>query len=184
VLASMPLLYVIASLGARVFPPSESQFDLFRELLPSGLLDVLAGGLAVVVVAPLAEEILFRGLLLRGTASLVSPSIAIGCCGLLFGASHGALWLVVPLAGLGVLLGGLVWRTRGLGAAWLGHALFNLVAYTELCTTRDVRGARLEEWALRPWVWIPATVLLGWGLARRRRARQEAAAPGSPYFRD
>ena len=184
VVSAMPLLYTMAGAVAQVFPPSEAQLALYRALVPGGWLDVGWGGLAVVVVAPLAEEILFRGLLLRGTASLMSVPIAVVCGGVLFGASHGALWLVLPLAGLGVLLGWLVWRTRGLAAAWLGHALFNLVAYADLCITHDVRGARLEAWATRPWVWIPATAVMLWGLARLRRGLPDATDPGSSYLRD
>ena len=182
--SAVPPLYALSGAVARVFPPPDSQLEIYRALVPRGWIDVLGGGVAVLVVAPLAEEILFRGLLLRAFAGLVWLPIAVLSGGLLFGASHGSLWSFLPLAGLGILLGLLVWRTRALAAAWLGHGLFNLVAYAELCVTHDVRGARLEAWASQPWVWIPATAVLGWGLLHLRRGLPEATSLEAPYLVD
>jgi membrane protease YdiL (CAAX protease family) len=182
--AALPPLYALSGLVSRYFPPPESQLAVYRALVPEGWTDVLGGGLAVLVVAPLAEEILFRGLLLRGFAALVSIPIALVCGAVLFGASHGSLWLFPPLSLLGWLLGLVVWRTRGLAGAWLGHGLFNLVAYADLCITHDIRGARLEAWASRPWVWIPAAAVLGWGLARLRRGLPATTTLDATYLRD
>jgi len=182
--SAVPPLYALSGAVAQVFPPPDSQLEIYRALVPRGWLDVMTGGVAVLVVAPLAEEILFRGLLLRAFAGLVWLPIAVLSGGLLFGASHGSLWSLLPLSGLGILLGLLVWRTRALAAAWLGHGLFNLVAYAELCVTHDVRGARLEAWASQPWVWIPATAVLGWGLLHLRRGLPAQTSLEAPYLVD
>jgi membrane protease YdiL (CAAX protease family) len=182
--ASLPPLYALSALLSRTFPPPETQLEIYRALIPNRAAAVLGGGAAVVVIAPFAEEILFRGLLLRGFAGVVSLPIAVGCSALFFGASHGSLWLFPPLSLLGFLLGLVVWRTGGLAGAWLGHALFNLVAYADLCLTHDVRGARLEALAVRPWVWIPAMVLLGCGLVRLRRGLPAVTPVDVAYLRD
>ncbi len=182
--SALPPVYALAGLVARVFPPPESQLELYRAMIPSGWTDVAGGGIALVVVAPLAEEILFRGLLLRGFAGLMSAPIAIVCGGLLFGASHGSMALLLPLSGLGVLLGAIVWRTRGITATWLGHGLFNLVGYADVCITHDPRGTRFEAWCSAPWVWIPASAVLVWGIVRLRRGLPAEAGPAAPYLRD
>jgi membrane protease YdiL (CAAX protease family) len=182
--AALPPLYALSALLSRVFPPPESQLAIYRALIPANWLAFVGGSAVVLGVAPLAEEILFRGLLLRGFAGVVSLPIAVGCSALLFGVSHGSLWLIPPVTLLGCLLGLLTWRTQGLGAAWLGHALFNSVAYVDLCLTHDVRGARLEAWGLRPWAWIPALVLLGWGLVHLRRGLPAETLAEVHYLRD
>jgi hypothetical protein len=68
-------------------------------------------------------------------------------------------------------LGVLVWRTGKLTAAWLGHGLFNLIAYVDVCLTHDVRSTRLERWSLQPWVLgvsLASLVIVTWVFLRSR----------------
>ncbi len=96
--------------------------------------------LATVIIAPFAEELFFRGLLLKALVRLFTPVLtetrargagvvlAIVLDGLLFGLAHGE-W--VQLAGLGlfgVVLAAISYRTGRLGMNMVSHASFNLVA--------------------------------------------------------
>ena len=59
------------------------------ELFHSGdLWSVLLVGLTAVILAPVLEELLFRGLLLSGLSPLVGPWTAILLTGTLFGLAH------------------------------------------------------------------------------------------------
>jgi len=80
-----------------------------------------------VVLAPVTEELFFRGMLQNYLAGrLRSPAGAIVICGLLFGLIHlPLLSMVVPLAVLGIIIGWWYWRTDSLLQAVLVHALFN-----------------------------------------------------------
>ena len=88
-----------------------------------------------VVVAPIVEEIVFRGLVLRGFASVMNVWVAIGAQAVLFGFAHfdpergaGNIGLVMLLSGVGAALGGAAYLTRRLGASMLAHAILNAIA--------------------------------------------------------
>lgn len=89
---------------------------------------VLAG-----ILAPLTEELLYRGVLLRSLASRVGPAVAVAVQGVIFGVAHvqprlgwGNVTLVVLLSTLGALLGLLARATGRLAPSIVAHSLFNL----------------------------------------------------------
>jgi membrane protease YdiL (CAAX protease family) len=92
--------------------------------------------LVAVVMAPLFEEIVFRGFLFRGLANswgwvwgaLVSAGI--------FGAAHLQLDVFLPLAALGFVL---AWAYHRTGSLWTNitmHSLFNLIAVVAWALSR------------------------------------------------
>jgi membrane protease YdiL (CAAX protease family) len=81
------------------------------------------------VGAPLTEELLFRGLLLGVLRERLGARTAVLLQGALFGVIHGTdPAAIVPLAGLGVVLGALRVRSGSLGPSVLTHAVNNAVA--------------------------------------------------------
>jgi membrane protease YdiL (CAAX protease family) len=78
-------------------------------------------------VAPAAEELFFRGLLLGAIWTTTRRAwLAVGLSGLLFALVHvGQPQTIVPLMTMGVLLGYVRVRYRSLTACVLAHALFN-----------------------------------------------------------
>lgn len=90
-----------------------------------------------VVVAPFAEEIVFRGLVLRGLLGRVGPVSAVLLQAVLFGLAHvdpargpGNIGLVLILSAAGVVLGGAAYVFRRLGPSIVGHAILNGVVVT------------------------------------------------------
>ena len=68
--------------------------------------------IVAVVAAPIVEELIFRGVILRGFASDPPPWLSIGLQGILFGAAHidpirgtGNIGLVMILSTVGIVLG-------------------------------------------------------------------------------
>ncbi|MEI6700421.1 MAG: lysostaphin resistance A-like protein [Actinomycetota bacterium] len=93
--------------------------------------------LCLIVVVPVVEESLFRGLLGRGLLSMARPSrayqvwwlVAVALAdGLLFGIVHGQMHLLLALALFGALLQLLSMRTGRLGMGVFAHAAFNATA--------------------------------------------------------
>lgn len=81
------------------------------------------------LVAPVAEELLFRGILLPFVRDLGRPRLALASTAIVFGLMHGNLAALVPLTCLGWLLGILYIRTGNLLAPITAHALFNFVPF-------------------------------------------------------
>lgn len=91
--------------------------------------------LVVVLVAPLIEELLFRGFLLPGLAAgRTGPAGAIVLTALLFAAVHAQydLFDMSAVLALGLLLGGARWFSGSLWLAYGLHAAVNAVAAAQL----------------------------------------------------
>lgn len=82
---------------------------------------------SLVVIAPFAEESLFRGAFedLLGTA--FNPTVAIFMSALAFSLAHGARSMLLFYFAAGVLFSLLSYRSRSLLPAMLAHATFNLL---------------------------------------------------------
>ena len=93
---------------------------------------VIALGLMAVVAAPIVEELIFRGVVMRGLRSVMPAWLCIGAQGVLFGAAHfdpsrgvGNIGLVIILSSVGVMFGGSAYLLRRLAPTMVAHALFN-----------------------------------------------------------
>ncbi len=82
------------------------------------------------LISPLAEEIVFRGVIYNRLRRLYNPAIGIVASGLLFGAFHGNLVQGVYGACLGMLMAYLYERSGKFGIPFLFHAVANLAVYT------------------------------------------------------
>ena len=88
-----------------------------------------------VVAAPICEEIVFRGVILRGLLSRHRAAVAIGLQGALFGMAHfdpirgtGNIGLILVLASVGCTLGGAAYLRRRLAPTMIAHAILNGIA--------------------------------------------------------
>jgi membrane protease YdiL (CAAX protease family) len=84
--------------------------------------------LVAVIMAPVFEEILFRGFLFRGLANSFGWVWGALISGAIFGAAHLQLDVFLPLAALGFVL---AWAYHHTGSLWTNitmHALFNTIA--------------------------------------------------------
>ncbi|MFM8334596.1 MAG: aldehyde dehydrogenase family protein, partial [Opitutaceae bacterium] len=136
---ALALLPVVA--GITVFL---SELDnVMRAVLPAFLLEQLdfapdldalvntswQGPVLAVVVAPLTEELVFRGLILRGLLGRWRPAAAIIGSAVLFAATHLNPAQAPVAMLLGLVLGWAYVRTRSLGLCIAGHALNNAATY-------------------------------------------------------
>ncbi len=94
--------------------------------------------IALVVLAPLAEELLFRGLLFRSLVRRLPIAAAITISSILFAASHADAYLLWPRAiSLALTGAGLAWLylRRGYWTSVTAHATVNAVAAGALLAT-------------------------------------------------
>ena len=85
-----------------------------------------------VVVAPIAEELIFRGFLFNLGLRYGNFWVGAIFSSLLFGAAHGDLELFLPLSLVGFVLATVYYRSKNLVASMLTHASFNAIAFAAL----------------------------------------------------
>jgi membrane protease YdiL (CAAX protease family) len=97
--------------------------------------------ITAVVAAPFVEEMVFRGLMLRGLRSRLGAVAAVGVQGGLFGLAHvdpvrgkGNVGLVLVLAAVGVAFGGAAYLLRRIGPTIIAHAIFNGIVMAVVLT--------------------------------------------------
>ena len=97
--------------------------------------------IAAVICAPVVEEALFRGAVLRGLLSRMGAVSAIAIQAVLFGLAHfdpdfgrESIGLIIVLSVAGVGLGLAAFLLRRLGPAIVAHAVMNGVAITVVLT--------------------------------------------------
>ena len=93
-----------------------------------GLTQLLIAVFATIIIAPMFEEFLFRGLIMHELTMTVRPWLAILIQATLFGLAHGALFQSLFTFVIGVLLGIVYYRTKSLKITTICHGTFNCSA--------------------------------------------------------
>lgn len=119
---------VMAYLGFQAEPQTVVQILEATHSLPKQALY----GFMAVVVAPVAEEVLFRGILYPTIKQLGLPRLALWGTAILFGLIHLNWMALVPLTVVALLLTWLYERTGDLLAPIGAHCVFNLVNFSLL----------------------------------------------------
>ena len=128
--------------------------------------------LTVGILAPIAEELIFRGLVFRRMKDFMKPWMAIVLSGLLFGIYHGNMIQFLYASLMGILLAVIYHRTGTLWTSILAHVVANLWSLFG------------NEWWDSLWTKIPFGIVIGlvielllcvipayWILADRRKEK-------------
>lgn len=122
--AMIPLEFVYEQIGLEMDDTTGHIFE--------GLLKEPWGYVAVGILAPLTEEVVFRGAILRTLLGMMSKRnhwVAIMISAAIFGAVHGNAAQFVNALFMGLLLGWMYYRTRSLVPGILLHWGNNTMAY-------------------------------------------------------
>ncbi len=122
--AIIPLSFVYESLGIDMDENTSKVFE--------GLMKEPWGYVAIGILAPLAEEIVFRGAILRTLLGMMSKKnhwVAIMVSAAVFGVAHGNTAQFVNALLMGLLLGWMYYRTKSLVPGILMHWVNNTMAY-------------------------------------------------------
>jgi uncharacterized protein len=122
------LLYEIAILVCRVLPP-HSSFLKFMEDALGGRQSFWGSFWVLVCVAPIVEEMLFRGVILNGFMKRYDHRKAILVSAFLFALMHGNPWQFFTAFCLGVFLGFCFVKTHSLFTCMFAHSINNLLAF-------------------------------------------------------
>jgi membrane protease YdiL (CAAX protease family) len=172
------LLSEVDNLVRFILPPPEWIARIFNDLTAPSQ-HFWASVFLLVIVAPLTEEVMFRGLMLRAFLQRFRGGSAFLLSSLLFGAVHLNPWQFVSAFALGLMFAWWYARTRSLVPCLLGHALANAMVVGHGALPFKVRGFNAgDPFAgadLQP-AWFDAlgVLLLATGLWLFRRATRAA----------
>lgn len=138
-----------------LLPEMDAQTKAIMERLLSG--PTWAVFLSVSVAAPLFEEWLCRGVLLKGLIEKTGPAWAIVISSLVFGLIHGNLWQAIPAFMMGCLLGYVYYRTGSLKLTTLMHSVNNTLS---LIVSRIPALDDVEFFAeiISPWAYVASLI--------------------------
>jgi len=153
---------LLAEFSLRLHPADPQWESFLREHLPTTTAGIIMAVVTVVAVAPLAEEIIFRGLLHRLTSSLWGAVPAALISSIVFGIVHGEPWFLF--------------------ACWLAHAVHNSISLWAMLNHEgefaEPQGITVQDWGLTV-ASIVGLLLVGKFLLTKGKARHRATDPGS-----
>jgi len=137
-LAILPFLQIVVDVHGKA--ETQDVVEQFKQARGPAL---VLFAVIVVTVAPVAEELLFRGALLRALQRRMTPAWAVFVSALAFAAVHpllspsiGSVIAIPGLFALGLLSAALAIRTGNLSASILLHAGFNLLTAVSVLVAR------------------------------------------------
>jgi len=193
-------LSVVAGLGA-IYPvdlayqklldwmPMEpSSLDLLEVFFGFSMPVRVAVVVALAIIGPLVEELLFRGALITLTLEKHEPTIVIVVTGTIFALVHVNFHGFLPYCFLGATLGYLRWSSGSMVPPLLFHVVYNGVPLIQLLTLTgkptEAEAAidpALAAGGLGAWLVCLALVYLG---DRQRRMQRASIAPPPPSSED
>lgn len=161
-------------------PPPEFMTNLMSELFfPQGRFFSMF--FALVVVAPLTEELLCRGIVLRGLLHRYGPAAAVALSAMLFAFMHMNPWQTLSAFTLGVIFAWFYLRTGSVWPGVVGHAINNglvvIIAaapfgWWEAPTSADLRLVEFQPW----WLDLAGAAMFALGVWLFRKHTPVAAA--------
>lgn len=170
---SVIVLSELDNLMRAVLPMPEFVRQLLEEIFSEDT-SILAQAFLLVVVAPLTEELLFRGIILRGLLGRYRAWLAISITAALFAFIHLNPWQMVTAFAIGLSLGWIYLRSGSVWLCVLGHAINNGLFLLARHAPFEVQGLvgipDPDEVVFQPW-WLDVLgvllVLLAVWLFRR-----------------
>jgi len=150
----------------QIIPAPEGYMESIRELRPANPGAVIVTFIGLCVIVPIAEEVVFRGMVQRIFGLNMSPVLAVVLSGIFFGALHLSLHLLISITFFGIFLGYLFFVTQNLTYPILGHAAFNTAAFLQLTLTPEDRLSEPPFYVEDVWGLIVSCVLLAFLLRK------------------
>ncbi len=112
-----------------IIPPPESLLEMSAQLAFDGTMTAFILWITIILIAPLGEELVFRGFLQRSLENRWKDvTRAVLITSMVFAMVHLNPFWIIQIYFLGVVLGYLSWRTRSVLPGMIVHGLNNALA--------------------------------------------------------
>ena len=148
-----------------ILPPPPWFMELFNKIFESDF-GFYGAFLKVVIMAPVVEELIFRGVIMHGLMRNYSKFTAVFVSALMFALFHLNPWQFPATFILGLVLGILMVRTRNIYICILGHAinnglvLFGMIYWDELQNTAFFQSSKSSQLIFSTLIAIVAMVMI------------------------
>jgi hypothetical protein len=119
------MIIIVVDPLTNIIPVPEKYQELFESIF-SGSFPAL---FTAIILAPVLEELIFRGIILEGFLRHFSPVKAIVWCNVLFGMAHLNPWQFLGAFIIGIFISWVYFKTRNLILPIFIHFINNLVGY-------------------------------------------------------
>lgn len=132
------LLDIINKSVDKLIPPPPWFWELFNKVFESDF-GIYGAFLKVAIIAPIIEELIFRGVIMHGLMRNYSKFTAVFVSALLFALFHLNPWQFPATFILGLLLGILMVRTRNIFLCIAGHSLNNALVLLTMTYGHEIQ---------------------------------------------
>jgi membrane protease YdiL (CAAX protease family) len=149
----------------KVLPPPAWFWELFNKVFESDY-GFYGAFFKVVIMAPIIEEMIFRGVIMHGLMRNYSNFTAVFVSALMFALFHLNPWQFPATFSLGILLGILMLRTRNIYLCIIGHAINNGLAlisvkyWEEIQATSFYQGSKSSQLLISTFIIIIAFIFI------------------------
>lgn len=160
----------------KILPPPPWFWELFNKIFENDY-GIYGAILKVVILAPVIEELIFRGIIMHGLMRNYSKFTAVFASALIFALFHLNPWQFPATFILGIVLGILMVRTRNIYLCILGHAinnglvLFSMKYWAELQNTSYFQSSKPDQLIISLLISAAALVLI-FLLSRQRGSKK------------
>ncbi len=133
------LLEIPAAFLDKHLPPPDWFWELFNRIF-EGDYGWIGAFMKVSVIAPIVEELIFRGLILQGFRRNYNAFVAVLMSALLFALFHLNPWQFPATFVLGLLLGWIVVRTNSIILSILGHSINNFLVLINITYFQQIHS--------------------------------------------
>jgi uncharacterized protein len=127
-----------------VLPPPAWFWEMFDKIFENDF-GFWGAFMKVVVIAPVVEELIFRGVIMHGLMRNYSKGTAVFFSGLLFALFHLNPWQFPATFVLGMILGWIMIRTRNIALCITGHAINNLLVLLSISWMQQIKESPLAS---------------------------------------
>jgi hypothetical protein len=152
------LLEIPNKLLNRYMPPPDWFWEMFNKIF-EGDFGFWGAFMKVAIIAPIVEELIFRGLLLQGFRRNYSPLMAVMMSALLFALFHLNPWQFPATFMLGLLLGWIMLRTNNILLAVLGHSIHNFMVLISITYWKEISESNIFL-LQKPMVYLYSSIIV------------------------
>lgn len=168
-------LTVINAGVEKVIPAPPWFWELFSKIFDNDF-GFWGAFMKVAVIAPIVEELIFRGVIMYGLMRNYRTGTAIFYSGLLFALFHLNPWQFPATFVLGLLLGWLMIRTRNILLCIAGHAINNLLVLLTITFHKEIAASIFASLSIPVMLTFSAVLAviaftLMWVVSRKKQLR-------------